>query len=129
MAGRVLLDTSAAAALLRGDQGVGAKLEKSEEVYTSIVVIGELLYGARHSTNAASNLGQVAAFAAAIVALPADQQTADVYARIKQALRTKGRPIPDNDLWIAATAIQHGLTLLNRDAHFDEIDELVSETW
>lgn len=129
MAGSVLLDTSAAAALLRGDQAVGDKLETSEDVYTSIVVIGELLYGARHSTNAAANLEQVAAFAAAIVALPADQQTADVYGRIKQELRAKGRPIPDNDLWIAATAIQYGLALMNRDAHFDDVDELVSETW
>jgi len=129
VAGSVLLDTSAAAALLRGDQAVGDKLETSEDVYTSIVVIGELLYGARHSTNAAANLEQVAAFAAAIVALPADQQTADVYGRIKQELRAKGRPIPDNDLWIAATAIQYGLALMNRDAHFDDVDELVSETW
>jgi tRNA(fMet)-specific endonuclease VapC len=129
VAGSVLLDTSAAAGLLRGDQAVSEKLKASDEVYTSIVVIGELLYGARHSTNAASNLEHVAAFAAAIVVLPADQETADAYARIKQALRSKGRPIPDNDLWIAATAIQHGLALMNRDAHFDEIDELVSETW
>jgi predicted nucleic acid-binding protein len=56
VAGRILLDTSAAAALLRGDQAVIEKLESSDEVYTSIVVVGELLYGARHSTNAASNL-------------------------------------------------------------------------
>lgn len=118
MAGRILLDTSAAAALLRGDQAVVEKLDSSDEVYTSIVVIGELPYGARHSTNAASNLEQVAAFAAAIVGLPADEQTAEVYARLKQALRAKGRPIPDNDLWIAATAIQHRLALMNRDAHF-----------
>lgn len=100
-----------------------------DEVHTSIVVAGEHLYGARHSKNAPSNLEHVAAFAAAIVVLPADQETADVYARIKQTLRTKGRPIPDNDLWIAATAIQHQLGLLNRDAHFDEIDELASQTW
>ena len=129
MPGRVLLDTSAAAALLRGDPGVGEALERSDEVYTSIVVVGELMYGARHSKNAPSNLEHVAAFAAAIVVLPANQGTADVYARIKHALRTKGRPIPDNDLWIAATAVQHELALMNRDAHFDEIDELESETW
>ena len=129
MAGRVLLDTSAAAALLRGDQAVLQKIEASPEGFTSIVVLGELLYGARLSTNSASNVAQVAAFAAAIVVLPADEQTADVYAGIKVALRTKGRPIPDNDLWIAATAIQHDVALLNRDAHFDEVDDLARETW
>lgn len=129
VAGRALLDTSAAAALLRGDQNLGTRLGELTEVFTSIVVIGELLYGARHSTNTASNLERVAAFAAAIEVLPADEKTADVYARIKLGLRNKGRPIPDNDLWIAATAIQHDTPLLHRDAHFDEIDELVSESW
>lgn len=108
---------------------MGEALKDLDEVYTSIVVVGELLYGARHSKNAPSNLEHVAAFAVAIVVLPADQETADVYARIKQTLRTKGRPIPDNDLWIAATAIQHQLGLMNRDAHFDEIEELASQTW
>lgn len=129
MAGRVLLDTSAAAALLRGDPAVLQKIEAAAEVFTSIVVLGELLYGARLSTNSASNLEQVAAFAAALVVLPTDEQTADIYSRIKVALRTKGRPIPDNDLWIAASAIQHEVALLNRDAHFDEVDDLARETW
>jgi len=129
VAGRALLDTSAAAALLRGDGAASEKLRAVDEAYTSVVVLGELLYGARHSANVAGNLEHVAAFAAAIVALPVDQETAEVYARIKQVLRTKGRPIPDNDLWIASSAIQHELALLHRDAHFEEIDELVHETW
>lgn len=69
MAGRALLDTRAAAALLRGESGVGEALQEADEVYTSIVVVGELLYGARHSKNAASKLDHVAAFSAAIVSL------------------------------------------------------------
>jgi tRNA(fMet)-specific endonuclease VapC len=71
----------------------------------------------------------VAAFVAAIVVLPCDEAAAEVYARVKQDLRAKGRPIPDNDLWIAAAAIQHGLVLVNRDAHFAQIEELEQETW
>ena len=129
MVGRALLDTSAAAAFLRGDQILIDALKQLDEIFTSVVVIGELLYGARHSSNPASNLERVKRFAEAIVVLPCDDGTADVYARVKQTLRSKGRPIPDNDLWIAATSIQHRIALVNRDAHFEQIDELEREAW
>lgn len=129
MPGRALLDTSAAAALLRGDPALARTLDELDTAHTSVVVLGELIYGARLSTNAEANLEQVAAFAAAVTVLPVDRPTSEVYARIKKALREKGRPIPDNDLWIAAAAVRHGLALLNRDAHFDEVDELQRLTW
>jgi len=127
--GRALLDTSAAAALLRGDPVLADTLGELDIAHTSVVVIGELIYGARLSANAAANLEQVAAFAAAVTVLPVDRTTSEVYARIKKSLREKGRPIPDNDLWIAAAAVRHGLALLHRDAHFSEVDELQSLTW
>ena len=105
------------------------KIGRLDEVYTSVIVIGELLYGARHSANADRNLERVAELATSIVTLSCDVETADIYARLKQDLRSKGRPIPDNDLWIAATAAQYGLTLLYRDAHFDAIETIQRETW
>jgi tRNA(fMet)-specific endonuclease VapC len=52
-----------------------------------------------------------------------------LYGEIKSSLRQKGKPIPDNDIWIAASARQHSLTLVTRDAHFDEIDDLARERW
>jgi len=122
--GRALLDTSAAAAFLRGDQALADRVAGLDEVFTSVVAVGELLYGARHSSNPEVNMARVASFVSAIVVLPCDGATAEVYARVKQDLRVKGRPIPDNDLWIASTAIQHGLALIDRDAHFDQIEEL-----
>jgi tRNA(fMet)-specific endonuclease VapC len=122
--GRALLDTSAAAAFLRGDQALADRVASLDEVFTSVVVVGELLYGARHSSNPEANLGRVTSFVSAIVVLPCDGTTAEVYARVKQNLRAKGHPIPDNDLWIASTALQHGLALIDRDAHFDQIEEL-----
>ena len=124
MAGRALLDTSLIVELLRGDPAVAEKVGNLDEIFTSVVVIGELPYGARHSANSEANLQLVADFASSITALPSDRVTADTYARLKHGLRVKGRPIPDNDVWVAAAAVQHGLTLLSRDAHFDEIDEL-----
>jgi tRNA(fMet)-specific endonuclease VapC len=127
--GRALLDTSAAAAFLRGDQVLADRVAGLDEVFTSVVAVGELLYGARHSSNPDGNLERVSSFVSAIVVLPCDDATAEVYARVKQDLRSKGRPIPDNDLWIASTAIQHGLRLIDRDAHFEQIEELERETW
>ena len=110
--------------LLRGDQTVAEKIRECDEIFTSVVVIGELLYGALHSANSEANLRVVADFASSITALPTDRRTAEAYARMKQGLRAKGRPIPDNDLWVAAVAVQHGLSLVARDTHFDHIDEL-----
>jgi tRNA(fMet)-specific endonuclease VapC len=127
--GRALLDTSAAAAFLRGDQVLMDRIAQLDAVYTSVVAVGELLYGARHSSRPEANLERVSSFVSAIVVLPCNDATAEVYARVKQNLRTKGRPIPDNDLWIASSAIQHGLTLIDRDAHFEQIEGLEREPW
>lgn len=129
MAGSTLLDTSAVVAFLRGDRSLVDRLGQLDHVYTSVIVIGELLYGALHSANPDRNLERVTDFAGSIVALSCDSETAKAYARLKQDLRAKGKPIPDNDLWIAATSVQHGLTLMHRDAHFDEIEEVQLETW
>lgn len=129
MPGSVLLDSTAVIELLRGDRTVTGLVSSSAEVFTSVVVVGELLYGARHSSRPEANVKRVVDFLAAIDALPCDEATAEVYARLKQQLRARGRPIPDNDLWIAATAIQHECSLLNRDAHFQEIEELRSQSW
>jgi tRNA(fMet)-specific endonuclease VapC len=61
--------------------------------------------------------------------LSCDAGTAAQYGEIKNQLRAKGRPLPENDIWIAAIAIQHGLTLVSRDRHFEEIEALPHEVW
>jgi len=61
--------------------------------------------------------------------LTCDAQTARLYGDVKNGLREKGRPIPENDVWIATIALQHGLVLVSRDGHFDEIDHLLREVW
>ncbi|HID51436.1 MAG TPA: type II toxin-antitoxin system VapC family toxin [Anaerolineae bacterium] len=61
--------------------------------------------------------------------LSCDIGTAHVYGKVKDNLRKKGRPIPENDVWIAALAIEHNLTLATRDAHFAEIEKLETEAW
>ena len=61
--------------------------------------------------------------------LVCDGETAKHYGEVKNLLRAKGRPLPENDLWVAAIALQHGLTLVTRDAHFNEIADLTVVAW
>ena len=68
-------------------------------------------------------------FAASCAVLGCDIDTSRHYGQIKHSLRLKGRPIPENDIWIAAVAQQHGLTVVSRDAHFEEVDNLSLERW
>ena len=130
MAGsRYLLDTNIVIAFFAGDAAVAAKLAHAAEVFVPIVVIGELLFGARKSARPTDNIGRVNALAAATSVLPCDLGTAAIYGEIKDELRLKGRPIPENDVWIAAVARQHGLTLVSRDDHFRLVDRLSVEKW
>ncbi len=72
---------------------------------------------------------RITEFIAANRILVCDTETAQFYGQIKNALKIKGRPIPENDMWIAAVAIQHDLILASRDAHFSEIHGLRLEAW
>ena len=91
--------------------------------------MGELYYGAHKSRRKAENLAHIADFVAHNVVLSCDAETARNYGELKDSLRQQGRPIPENDLWIAALAIQHKLILVSRDAHFADIARLDVESW
>ena len=129
MAGELLLDTCAIIAFIRSDPAVAVRIRSTSQNYFSIVSHGELRFGALLSLRVADNLWQIEAFGTTCVMLNADKATAVLYADIKNQLKTKGRMIPDNDLWIAATAIQHSLPLLTNDQHFRAVDGLTLETW
>ena len=68
-------------------------------------------------------------FAESCSVLICDTETSRQYGEIKNLLRAKGRPIPENDIWIAAIAKQHKLTLVSRDDHFKEIEDFLTLTW
>jgi tRNA(fMet)-specific endonuclease VapC len=129
MPGRYLLDTSVLIALLRGDSKVRSKLAEGGEFYTSVVALGELYYGVRRSARGEANRQQLDALASALAVLPIERLTAEVYSRLKDELRASGKPIPDNDLWIAANAQQHGLTVVDRDQHFAALTKLPRTSW
>jgi tRNA(fMet)-specific endonuclease VapC len=123
------MDTNAVVALFAEDSGVMRVVGDSEEVLISVVVLGELYFGARKSGRTGANIQKVDELAASGAIAGADTETARLYARVKNDLRAKGKPIPENDIWIAAAGLQHGLTLLTRDAHFQHVDDLVAEAW
>lgn len=128
MTGIFLLDTNAAIAQIDDDERITILLNKAV-VYLSTIALGELYYGAERSGRVDDNLRDVDSLASRVIILVCDEGTARQYGRIHQHLRAKGRPIPQNDIWIAATALQHNLTLLTRDAHFDHIDGLAVQNW
>ena len=127
--GRYLLDTGIVAALFRGDTEVGDRIAASEEIFVSSITLGELFYGAFKSQRTEDEVKKISEFAQVVRVLDCDADTSEVYGRIKTKLRAKGRPIPENDLWIAATAIQHKLSLAMRDAHFEQVEGLTLATW
>jgi len=129
MNGRYLLDTSIIIALFAEDRAVKDNLGKAGEVLVPSIAIGELCYGARKSARARENLARIDEFAANNVVLGCDTETARRYGDVKNALQIKGHPIPENDIWIAAVALQHGLTLVTRDIHFGEIESLSIAAW
>jgi tRNA(fMet)-specific endonuclease VapC len=128
MAGKFLLDTNVIIALFSGDKSVSERVARAE-VFVPSTALGELYYGAHKSAHAAENLARVRQFAAAAQVLGCDAETAWIYGEVRNGLRLKGRPIPENDIWISALAIQHGLTLATRDEHFNEMDNLRRENW
>lgn len=129
MGGRVLLDTNIVIAHLGKDVAVNDRISHTPEVFVSAMVVGELAYGAMKSQRKGSNIGRLMAFLRKVTTLPCDTTTAQIYGEIKNELRLLGKPIPDNDIWIAANVQQYGLTLASRDDHFSFIPNLKLETW
>ena len=129
MAYRILPVTNILIAFSGGDVGIGEKLKNADEVFVAVIVLGELYLGAEKSVKRDENLRNVEKFREDKTLLPCDKDTAKHYAAIRNSLRIKGRPIPNNDIWIAALAMQHNLTLITRDAHFSEVEGLRSEKW
>ena len=126
---RYLLDTNAAIRLLEGDRAFQNRLRGEVETFLSVTVLGELYFGAMKSARADANLDRIERLVEKHDVLYCDQETAYQYGKFKTELRRKGRPIPDNDMWIAATAKQYELTLVADDAHFAHVDGLDADKW
>ena len=129
MSGRVLLDTNIVIAFFAQESDISDKMQAADAFFIPSVVLGELYFGARKSGKPAQNLKRIDDLAMTTNVLGCDAEAAHHYGQIKDALRRKGRPIPENDIWIAAITLQHDLTLVTRDTHFEQIDGLLIIIW
>lgn len=127
MNGRYLLDTNIVIGILGNNKPIVEKIEKLEEVYIPVTAIGELYFGAFKSQKVEKNLDSISTLLITSTVLEDNVETARVYGEIKNSLKQKGRPIPENDIWIAAIAKYNELTLLTKDEHFKEVADLSVE--
>lgn len=129
MNGKYALDTNIVIALLDEEPAASGKAAQATNLYIPAIVLGELFYGAYGSVRVQENLARAKNYSLETKILDVSAETADHYGRIKADLKRLGRPIPENDLWIAALSIQHSLTLASRDQHFDRVPGLSLARW
>jgi len=129
MNGRFLLDTNIIIALFDNDSSVINSLTDANEVFVPIIALGELYYGAHKSKYVVKNTVRINKFAESSSVLICDTETSRMYGEIKNDLRAKGRPIPENDIWIAAIAKKNEIILVSRDEHFKEVKGLSIAIW
>ncbi len=122
----VLLDTNAYVAFKRGQPEALKILQHAPRIAVNPVVLGELLSGFAVGTRAEANRRELEEFlnSPRVEVLAITQRTSEQYAAVYLALKKAGTPIPTNDMWIAASALEHGLTLFSYDTHFYAIQDL-----
>ena len=123
---RVMLDTNAYAALLSGDTCVREALASATQILLPLFVIGELEAGFRGGTRYSENTAILQRFLgkAGVQEVASGRETARIYGELKDGLKRAGTPIPANDIWIAASAIEHAAVLVTYDRHFTTIRRL-----
>lgn len=124
---RVVLDTNGYSAIARGSRALATLLESADGIIVPAVVVGELMYGFLKGMRCAENEAGLNQFLeqSGVSFQPVTRGIAERYGYVKAALKTRGTPIPENDIWIAATALETGCRLLSYDGHFDKVGGLV----
>jgi len=126
----IALDTNAYTAFKRGDEQIVSVLQHAPNIIVCVTVLGELLGGFAAGQRESNNRSELTQFlnTPRVKVVSSTTATADLYALVYAALRRKGQPISTNDLWIAASSLEHGAALLTLDAHFKNIDGLSAGT-
>lgn len=126
---RIILDTSGYSAYLRGNPAIGLAIQQAAEILFNPIIVGELLAGYIMGKSEKKNRAILQEFLSSlrVKIVDIDEETSERYAIIMNHLRTKGTPIPTNDLWIAASAMQHGLMVLTTDNHYLKIPQIITE--
>ena len=126
---KYLLDTNIAVHYLNDDPDIVNKMYNLYNLSISTITVGELKYGFSISKNKEANLKLLKKFFENIDIIDIDTNVANQYSDIKVRLKNIGKPIPNNDIWIAAVAQEHNLILITRDKHFLDLDFLATEKW
>ena len=125
----MILDTNAVSALFGGDPAIAEVLAGHDRHHLPVIVIGEYRYGLARSRDR-GRLGRLLDLLMdQSTVLTVEVETTKHYAALREQLRQRGRPIPENDVWVAALARQHDLPVLTRDEHFDQVPDLQRVSW
>jgi predicted nucleic acid-binding protein len=124
---RIIIDTNFYVAFKRNDAEAVNLLQRADYIGVNTVILGELLAGFRCGNKERDNRAELDRFldSARVNLLVVDDETSEFYAQVFSELRQKGRPVPSNDLWLAASALQHGLALATFDDHFTHISSIL----
>lgn len=125
----LLFDTNALIAWMRADSEVLSAVPENSSPVVSLFTLGEMHFGIHNSERPSENEKALRDTLRHFQRLLPDEDTAVLYGLIFHKLRRRGRPIPVNDIWIAALARQHSLPILTRDAHFREVEALEIVSW
>jgi tRNA(fMet)-specific endonuclease VapC len=121
---RIALDATPAIIVLNSTKGLPDWLVPYSEVFLPVPVLAELRFGALNSRHVMENNQRLDRLVAACHILGTGSETARIYAELRLQLKRKGRPIPENDLWIAAVCVEHGIPLATMDDHFANVEGL-----
>ena len=126
----MILDTNAVSDFADANRGLLNCLQQSAtDIHLPVIVLGEYRYGLKSSRLRAARESWLEELESSTIVLAVSSATSRLYADIRHELRVAGRPIPENDLWIAALARQHGLPILTNDVHFDQVSGLTRISW
>ena len=125
----MILDTNSLSALADGDEDLFNILRKDLRHHLPVIVLGEYRYGLKRSRERALREQWLDDLESCSDILVVTSETARSYAQIREELRTSGKPIPENDIWIAALCREHGLKIVSRDSHFDSVTGIERVFW
>jgi predicted nucleic acid-binding protein len=125
----VILDTNALSAIADDDASAVRIFSTATSIELPVIALGEYRFGIAQSRRRGAYEKWVGELIATTRVLPVDRESSEHYARIRAELKKVGHPIPSNDLWIAALARQHGVTLMSQDRHFDSVRDVRRIGW
>lgn len=123
------LDTNVIIDLFKGNREIADKIDLAKKVFLPIPALGELYLGAESSGRKSDHLKQISTLLKLVQILNTSEQTAEIYGTIKSYLKRQGKPIPENDIWIAALSKEHNLPIVSRDIHFTYVPDLQIIEW